>query len=123
MAQQDDCSKLFSKRKDLGIAATVVMAVQLLSGYQHSQSVATEVGKLKDEFHQSLIENEKYFVNKSDLEKLAVKIDQIDERVKHINDEMISMKAILKEEIALEAGNEEIVGCVYHEQVGSIYGI
>lgn len=112
-----------SRRRDVGIAASIVMLVQLYSSHQSFQNVAAEVEKLKDEFRQSSVENEKYFVHKSDVDKMALKIDQIDAKLNTINNEVVSLKSIIKDDrAALDETDGEIVGCSF-EMPGGVYGI
>ncbi len=80
------------KKKDLGIAGLALVLSQFGSSLQGTDRISREISQFKDEFHQSILEREQFFVRKTDLlalngrfDRLDAKLDALTLRVSKIN--------------------------------------
>jgi|SRR6478672_1740524 len=90
------------KRKDLGIAASVVVVTQLLSGINSNQNTAQNMEKFKDEFHKSMIEREQYFVRKADIAPVNKKLDDVNEQLIRLTEQVASLKHAVRDNYAFK---------------------
>lgn len=97
-----------ARRRDMGVVGVVIMLSQVLSGLQSSQSVTTEIQKFKEEFQQSQIDREKYFVRKSDVASISDKIDSMNDKLIRITEQMKLMRDHYS---AASLPIEPVIGC------------
>lgn len=98
------------RRKDFGIAGALIVLSQLLSSFQSSQNVSKEIEKVKDDFNESLIEREEFFVRKTDIVAMTSKLDQMNEQLIKVNEQLNSLKSYVKDNFALNK-TEKTIGC------------
>ncbi len=80
------------KKRDMGLAGAIIVISQLISNVQSSNKVSDEIIKFKDEYHQSQVDLEKFFVRKSELSKVVKKLDKMDDRLSQMNQKIESLK-------------------------------
>ncbi len=85
------------RRKDVGIAGAVIVLSQLLSSFQSSQTVTTQMGHLQEEFQQLKVDRELYFVRKADIVPLTEKLDKLNDKLISINENVSVIKRFLKD--------------------------
>lgn len=98
-------------RRDLGIVAVVIIMSQLTSSLHSTQDVSSEIGKFKDEFRQSLLDRETYFVRKSDISSLASKIDQLNEHLLKLSQKVQFIQNDLKDYSYIDFKDEKMIPC------------
>jgi hypothetical protein len=69
-------SKPIGKRH-IGVASTMLMISQFWFSQQGTRDVKSEIDKLKDDYHLSQLNTEKYFVRKTEFVKVVTKIDKV----------------------------------------------
>lgn len=99
-------------RKDLSLAGALIVLSQVFSSVQSSQNISTELSHFKDEFRESLLEREKYFVRKSDLQSLLVKLDSMNEQLTKVNEQLNNLRTYVRENVSYEF---PIIGCSVQE--------
>lgn len=99
------------KKRDLGIAGAIVVLAELLSNFQSSQNVATEIVKFREEFAASNLEREQFFVRKSELGNLSIKLDKANDQLTKLNDQVVSLRVFIKSKYGYSAqAKSECVG-------------
>ena len=94
------------KRRDLGLAGTLVVIIDALSSYQSSRFLSTDVNKLKDEVIQMRLDSEKYFVKKTEMSIVVNKLDTLNTQITQLDQTLRDYGY----RVETEAG---IVGCDY----------
>ncbi len=90
------------KKRDLGITGLVVVLTQALSQFSSTDKLAKDIEDFKHEFKVSLLEREEYFVRKSDLQPLIIKLDQVSEKLSGLASKVNSLKRDLQDVSFLE---------------------
>lgn len=112
-----DLKQMPLKRRDVGLAGAIIILSQFLSGLQSSNKVSDEIIKFKDEYHQSQVDLEKFFVRKSELSKVVKKLDKMNDQLVQMNEKIESMK---EHEFSL---NEEDEVCARKTTLRLVKGI
>lgn len=97
------------KRRDLGIAGAIIALSQLIGSFQNAHSVTSEIAKFKEEFQQSQIDREEFFVRKTDVAALSDKMDKMNENLVRMNEQIKVLKSFMRQDF--EASNGNIIGC------------
>ncbi len=69
------------KRKDLGIAGTLIILSHAFANYQTNKTITNDIASLHDEIQEMRLENEKYFIRRIEVEILASKMDKMNEKL------------------------------------------
>ncbi len=102
----------------MGLAGAVIVISQFLSNFQSSQTVSSEIVKFKEEFQESIVDREKFFVRKTDISPVLAKLDLLNVQLVKLNEKVSSLKRAVKENNSFEeayldgAEGGDIVGCV-----------
>ena len=91
-------------KKELGISSLVVIIAQVISTFQGTGSVQNEIKELKKEIHESSIERERFFVRKSDIEPMKVKIDSVHLELSDINRKITRLAGKFKKQSDIDPG-------------------
>jgi hypothetical protein len=95
------------KRRDIGVAGAAIVVAEVLSNFQSSQNVASEIQKFKEEFQASKVEREQFFVRKAEVEKISTKLDQVSDQITQLNTQVVSLKSFLKNRYGYSAMSED----------------
>jgi hypothetical protein len=85
------------KRRDVGIAAGVVVISQLISGVNSTQNATNTLEKFKDELNRISVEREQYFVRKVDIVPMNTKLDMVNEQLIRLTEQVASLKNYVKQ--------------------------
>lgn len=102
------------KRRDMGVVGIIIVVSQLFTSFQSSQNVSEQLEHFRDEFSQSQVDLEKYFVRKTDVAVINQKLDKTNEKLAQIGEQIKNLKSLVKDHTYTESETEpDIVGCVY----------
>lgn len=83
-------------KNNLGVPGAILIVIsQLISGYQSSNQISQEIVKFREEFQQSLVDREKYFVRKTELGELGHKIDGLNSKIIKMGEQIKALKGEL----------------------------
>ncbi len=106
------------KPKDFSLpGAILIVASQLFSGFQSSETISKEIAKFREEFQQSLVDRETFFVRKTELASISKKIDALNTKMLRMNEQLKNLKSGYYS--LSDTESEPIVGCSYLKR-GSI---
>lgn len=103
------------KKRDMGIAGAIIVLSQVISNFQSSKSISEEFKDLKNQFIQLQLDQEKYFVKKSDMKKVVSQLDKMNEELSKINDQIESIRdtTAFLEPFDDQKKENSIIGCVH----------
>lgn len=78
-------------RKDAGIVAGLIMAVQLVTSLYNGHIMA-EMAEMK-------VEREQYFVRKEVVAQIHVKLDAMSEQISEVKQQVAALKAVMQAEL------------------------
>jgi hypothetical protein len=111
------------KRRDIGIAGAAIMLAEALSNFQSSKNVSTEIVKFKEEFQQSRVDREQFFVRKTEIEALNLKLDKMSDQIAELSNQVTSLKTYLKSKWGYSAKTEDkdilpaVYSCIEGEEI------
>lgn len=79
-------------KKHIGVAGTLVMISQFWFSQQGTRDIKHEIDILKEDYHQSQINTEKYFVRKTELGKVASKLDRMSTELARLTEQIKSIR-------------------------------
>jgi hypothetical protein len=103
----------YMKQRDFSLpGAILIVASQLFSSFQSSDQISKEIVRFREEFHQSIIYRDTYFVRKEELAVISKKIDTLNSRIVKIAKQIDGFK---RDAYAYSDEDSEIVGCRYKQ--------
>lgn len=102
-------------RKDLSLTGAILIVIsQLFSSFQSSETITKEISKFREEFQQSILDRETYFVRKTELAQIFKKMDQMNTKLIRMSEQIKNMTPDLYS--SQEDQDQTIFGCSYHFQ-------
>lgn len=102
------------RRKDLGIAGSIIIIAEAVSNFRSTTFVQREIMKLRDDLYTLQQDHTRTFAQKSDLVPMSEKIDSLDRKLIGLDKKITALREVISEE-GYESMNytTEIVGCSY----------
>ncbi len=106
------------RKTDMSLPGALLIVVsQLFSSFQSSDNISKEIEKFRNEFQQSIVDRETFFVRKTELSTIIGKIDQLNSKLIKMSEQIKNLK---KEYYSLSDSADEygpeIVGCSYDKR-------
>lgn len=109
------------KSKDFSLPGAILIVIsQVFSSFQSSDQISKEIEKFRDDFQQSLVDREKYFVRKTELSEMFSKIDRLNVQMIKMNEQIKTLKSQYQSFLDDVGGNETIISCSLDSQKGFI---
>lgn len=107
------------KRRDLGIAGTLIVLFQSFISFQSSQNISAQFEKLEQQIQDSKVHTEQFFVRKEEMDNVSKKLEKMNDQLTRLNNKVISLRSFLKDrfkygdessEISCEAAPLKVAG-------------
>jgi hypothetical protein len=97
------------KNKDYSLPGAILIVIsQLFSSFQSSDQISKEIDKFRNEFQQSLVDRETFFVRKTELADISRKIDKINNQLGRMTEQIKTLKSVYS---YFDNTDETIIGC------------
>lgn len=73
---------------EMTFAGAIIVLAQVLSSFRSTQSVSSEIQKLREDLQQVQTNQEKYFVKKVELKKVVIKLDDMNKQLAKLNQQI-----------------------------------